>query len=172
MAAAPHSSEPIYPETCKKITHAESHQRIIAGTPHAWRLDSQKAMQIIGPLTFHDLRLGKFEVDPQLLGDVVLARKGIGTAYHLAVVLDDAFQEITHVTRGEDLLASTHIHRILQALLNLPEPFYLHHALMLDASGKRLAKSSGAQSIASLREQRLTPNEILAMTEPNFPNCI
>jgi glutamyl-Q tRNA(Asp) synthetase len=172
MAAAPHGAEPVYPGTCRKLTPEESQDRIIAGHSHAWRLDAQKAIQVTGPLAFHDLRLGKFKVDPQCLGDVVLARKDIGTAYHLAVVVDDAFQEITHVTRGEDLLASTHVHRILQALLDLPEPLYLHHALMLDDTGKRLAKSSGARSIAFLRETGLTAPEILAMTEANLPNCI
>jgi len=173
MATAPHGPDtPIYPGTCKKLTSKETHERLDAGIPHAWRLDAPKALQIAGPLTFQDLRLGSFRINSQLLGDVVLARKDIGAAYHLAVVVDDAFQGITHVTRGEDLLASTHVHRLLQALLDLPEPLYLHHALMLDDTGKRLAKSSGARTIADLRESGLTPQKVLALTEPNYPDCI
>ena len=103
-------------------------------------------------------------MNPDLLGDVVLARKDIGTAYHLAVVVDDAFQEITHVTRGEDLLSSTHVHRLLQELLGLPEPVYLHHPLMLDEHGKRLAKRTDSLSVATLRERGMSPAEILALT--------
>lgn len=170
MVAAPHESEAIYPGTCKKLKPVEIQERIHARIPHAWRLNAAEAAAVAGPLTFHDLRLGTFKVEPQLLGDVVLARKDIGTAYHLAVVVDDAFQEITHVTRGEDLLSSTHVHRLLQALLGLPEPIYLHHLLMLDETGKRLAKSNDAQSIAFLREQGLTQAEILALTDPCLPD--
>jgi glutamyl-Q tRNA(Asp) synthetase len=107
-------------------------------------------------------------VNPDLLGDVVLARKDIGTAYHLAVVVDDAFQEITHVTRGQDLLPSTHVHRLLQALLGFPEPLYFHHPLVLDGAGKRLAKRSESQSIATLRAQGWSPNDVLGLTEHTF----
>jgi glutamyl-Q tRNA(Asp) synthetase len=103
---------------------------------------------------------------------VVLARKDIGTAYHLAVVVDDAFQRITHVTRGEDLLPSTHVHRLLQNLLDLPEPVYLHHALVLDDQGKRLAKRLAkrhdALSIAALRESGLTPGQVRARLEAHW----
>ncbi len=121
MAAAPQGPEgPIYPGTCRRLSTTEREEKISAGIPHAWRLDSQLAAAITGPLTFQDLRFGTITVNPGPLGDVVLARKDIGTAYHLAVVVDDAFQEITHVTRGEDLLASTHVHRILKVLLYLP----------------------------------------------------
>jgi glutamyl-Q tRNA(Asp) synthetase len=101
-------------------------------------------------------------VNPDLLGDVILARKDIGPAYHLAVVVDDAFQQITHVTRGEDLLPSTHVHRLLQALLGLPEPVYLHHELVLDDQGKRLAKRCDSLSIATLREAGITPDEVIS----------
>ena len=118
-----------------------------------------------GPLTFRDLRFGEIPVDPDLLGDVVLARKDIGTAYHLAVVVDDAFQEITHVTRGEDLLSSTHVHCLLQVLLGFPAPLYLHHLLMLDEAGKRLAKRNDSLSVAALRDRGLSAVEVLAMTD-------
>lgn len=154
MASAPQGPEgPIYPGTCRKLTPPEQQERIAAGQAHAWRLDAAIASALTGPLTFHDLRFGTISVNPALLGDVVLARKDIGTAYHLAVVVDDAFQEITHVTRGEDLLSSTHVHRLLQVLLDLPEPIYLHHELVLDEHGKRLAKRNDALSIATMRER-------------------
>jgi len=107
-------------------------------------------------------------VNPGLLGDAVLARKDIGTAYHLAVVVDDAFQQITHVTRGEDLLPSTHIHRLLQVLLGLPEPAYLHHPLVLDEQGKRLAKRHDALAIATLREAGLPATGVLARIDAEF----
>jgi glutamyl-Q tRNA(Asp) synthetase len=171
MAAAPQGPEgPVYPGTCRKLTAAECGERLASGAAHAWRLDSRKAARVAGPLTFHDLRFGTTGVNPDLLGDVVLARKDIGTAYHLAVVVDDAFQQITHITRGEDLLPSTHVHRLLQALLGLPQPAYLHHPLMLDAQGKRLAKRCDALSIAALRESGRSPAEVLGQTDPWFQN--
>jgi len=164
MAAAPQGPRnTVYPRTCLKLSPAETSEKLGAGLPHAWRLDSRKAAAITGKLTFHDLRFGEFHVDPELLGDVVLARKDIGTAYHLAVVVDDAFQEVTHVTRGEDLLESTHIHRQLQVLLGLPEPTYLHHRLMLDENGKRLAKRNDALAIATLRERGMTPQDVMQL---------
>lgn len=165
MAAAPQGPEgPVYPGACRSLAPAVRQEKFDAGMPHAWRLDSRMAASITGPLTFHDLRFGMVPVDPGLLGDVVLARKDIGTAYHLAVVVDDAFQQISHVTRGEDLLSSTHAHRLLQALLGLPEPVYLHHALMLDEQGKRLAKRCDSLSIAAMREAGRTAEEVLART--------
>jgi glutamyl-Q tRNA(Asp) synthetase len=169
MAAAPHGPEgPVYPGTCRHLGRQEREEKIAAGLPHAWRLDARMAASTAGPLTFLDLRFGTIAVDPDFLGDVVLARKDIGTAYHLAVVVDDAFQRITHVTRGEDLLPSTHVHRLLQNLLDLPEPVYLHHALVLDDQGKRLAKRHDALSIAALRESGLTPGQVRARLEAHW----
>jgi glutamyl-Q tRNA(Asp) synthetase len=169
MAAAPQGPEgPLYPGTCRRLSTNEREEKSAAGIPHAWRLDSQLAAAITGPLTFHDLRLGTLVVNPGLLGDVVLARKDIGSAYHLAVVVDDAFQEITHVTRGEDLLPSTHVHRLLQFLLDVPQPVYLHHPLVLDEQGKRLAKRHDALSIATLREAGLTAADVLARIDTEF----
>ena len=166
MGAAPQGPEaPIYPGTCRKLTHDEALEKLTSGIPYAWRLHSAKAAEITGPLAFRDLRFGEIPVNPDLLGDVVLARKDIGTAYHLAVVVDDAFQQITHVTRGEDLLASTHVHRVLQVLLQLPEPVYFHHPLMLDEQGNRLAKRSEARSIAVLRAGGLSAKEVLGLTD-------
>jgi len=166
MAAAPQGPEgPLYPGSCRNIPDAEREEKIAAEIPHAWRLDSGKAAALAGPLTFTDLCFGTITVDPALLGDVVLARKDIGCAYHLAVVVDDAYQQITHVTRGEDLLPSTHVHRLLQFLLGLPQPLYLHHPLLLDEHGKRLAKRHDSLAIAALREAGHTPSEALARTD-------
>ena len=137
----------------------------LADGSHAWRLDSRKAAELTGRLTFTDLRHGTQVVNPDLLGDVVLARRDIGTAYHLAVVVDDAYQEISHVTRGEDLLPSTHVHRLLQALLGLPEPVYLHHGLVLDAQGRRLAKRHDALAIAELRQTGMSAAAVLAQLQ-------
>lgn len=170
MAAAPHGPEgPLYPGTCRNLSEAELDEKLASGASCAWRLDARRAADFTGPLTFRDLRFGTVAVDPTLNGDVVLARKDIGTAYHLAVVVDDAFQQITHVTRGEDLLPSTHVHRLLQSMLKLPAPLYLHHRLMLDETGERLAKRSQSQSIEHLRTSGLSPTDLLARTTPMMP---
>lgn len=164
MLAAPHGNETIiYPGICRNLDPKTREQRIASGEPHSWRFDSAKAAQIHGSLTFHDLRYGTTTVDAMINGDVVLARKDIGTSYHLAVVVDDAFQGITHVTRGEDLLGASHVQRQLQAILGFREPLYLHHALVRDESGIRLAKRDDARSIRSLREQGFTPEAVLDM---------
>lgn len=161
--AAPHGPEgPLYPGTCRKLSDEVRREKIAAGLSHAWRLDAGKAAVMTGPLVFTDLLHGEIQVDPLLLGDVVLARKDIGVAYHLAVVVDDDFQHITHVTRGEDLLSSTHVHRLLQQLLGLPEPVYLHHPLVLDENGKRLAKRHDALSIEAMRLSGATPESVVA----------
>jgi glutamyl-Q tRNA(Asp) synthetase len=164
MRAAPQGPEgPLYPGTCRGLSPAQREQRLADGLTPAWRLDSQKAAAIAGKLTFHDLRHGSFEVQAGLLGDVVLARKDIGAAYHLAVVVDDAFQAISHVTRGEDLLPASHVQRLLQALLGLPEPVYLHHELVCDSEGRRLAKRHDSLAIATLRAEGRTASDVLAM---------
>lgn len=166
-ASAPQGDlPPVYPGTCRKLSDAERRSRISQGRSYAWRLDSTKATATTGPLTFHDLRHGVVEVDPTLSGDCVLARKDIGIAYHLAVVVDDAFQDISHVTRGDDLLFATHVHRILQELLELPQPLYLHHALVVDESGKRLAKRDAARSLRHFRESGSSASEVLARIDP------
>jgi glutamyl-Q tRNA(Asp) synthetase len=164
--SAPHGPDTaIYPGTCRVLSARETHDRIATGEAHAWRFDAGKAAAIHGGLSFHDLRFGKIRVDTSVNRDAVLARKDIGVAYHLAVVVDDDFQEITHVTRGEDLLGATHIHRQLQAILGFREPAYLHHACLCDESGKRLAKRDDARSIRALREQGLSPAKVLAMAQ-------
>ncbi|TAE77173.1 MAG: tRNA glutamyl-Q(34) synthetase GluQRS [Verrucomicrobia bacterium] len=163
MTSAPHGPEgALYPGTCRKLTADEIAARLQQGAQAAWRLDATRASSLAGALTFNDLQHGIHRVDATLLGDVILARRDIGTAYHLAVVVDDAFQQVTHVTRGEDLLPSTHVHRLLQAMLGYPEPLYLHHRLVTDENGVRLAKRHDALSLRSLREQGARPSELLS----------
>jgi glutamyl-Q tRNA(Asp) synthetase len=164
MGNAPHGPEGIlYPGICKKMGECERSERVAAGDVHCWRLDAEKALKLCGPLTFEDHFKGVLEVDLSCLGDVVLARKDIATSYHLAVVVDDAMQGITDVTRGEDLLFSTHVHRVLQALLGLPVPQYHHHRLIVDATGKRLAKRDNAMSVRGFRERGMTAEEVFAL---------
>jgi glutamyl-Q tRNA(Asp) synthetase len=172
MGAAPHGPEgPLYPGTCRHLSPDQRLQRLAAGASPAWRLDAQLTAALTGSLTFTDLRHGRITVRPALLGDVVLARKDIGTAYHLAVVVDDAFQAVSHVTRGEDLLPATHVQRLLQTALGLPEPVYLHHPLVLDDHGRRLAKRHDALAIATLREAGLSPAAVLALLPPGAGAC-
>ena len=142
---------PIYAGTCRHLDRHEAERRV-ASEPHCWRLDVNKATNATGTLTWYDEFLGEQEADPAALGDVVLVPKETPVAYHLAVTLDDARDEISHVVRGHDLFASTHIHRLLQALLDLPTPIYVHHRLLLDDSGQKLAKSRDSNSLSKLRE--------------------
>jgi glutamyl-Q tRNA(Asp) synthetase len=100
--------------------------------------------------------------EPGRSGDIILARKDVGVAYHLAVVIDDAHQGVTHVIRGEDLFDAAHLQRLLQALLGLPTPIYRHHRLLLGADGKRLAKRNGGETLADLRAAGATPDEVRA----------
>ncbi len=139
-----------YPGICRDLTLAEQQARV-ATTPHAWRINMARATALAGPLDWHDVDAGRVTADPLSHGDVVLARKDAPASYHLAVTIDDAAQGVSDVVRGADLFAATHVHRLLQALLGLPTPRYHHHALLCDADGKRLAKRSGAPSLAQLR---------------------
>lgn len=173
MGAAPQGPEgPIYPGICRELSPAVREQKLNAGVPCAWRLDTCKAAKIAGSLTFQDLHAGITTANPEMLGDVVLSRKDIGTAYHLAVVVDDAEQNITHVTRGEDLFNSTHIHRLLQHLLKIPTPVYFHHSLVVDEKGERLAKRCDSKSIASFRSEGLSASDILAMMDDVYLPCL
>ncbi|MFI4988582.1 MAG: tRNA glutamyl-Q(34) synthetase GluQRS [Alphaproteobacteria bacterium] len=168
-AAAPHGGEgQLYPGTCRRLASAERRERLAAGRHYALRLDVAAALAITGPLAWHDRERGTVRAAAEMHGDVVLARKELGTSYHLAVTLDDNIQGVTLVTRGEDLFAATHIHRLLQALLGLEEPDYHHHALLSDTSGRRLAKREGAPTLASLREGGAGPAEVRALV--GFPD--
>lgn len=152
---------PLYPGTCRSLSAQERTDRVASGVPYALRLDVEKAIQRAGStLLWRDLDHGEFTATPAIFGDVVLARKETPASYHLSVVVDDALQGITLVTRGEDLLPATHLHRLLQHLLGLPVPEYHHHRLILDEQGRRLAKRDNARSIQSLRETGWTAQRV------------
>ncbi|HWE99805.1 MAG TPA: glutamate--tRNA ligase family protein, partial [Caulobacteraceae bacterium] len=144
------------------LSAQEEAARLAAGEPFAWRLNLAAAERAAGPLSFVEAgegptgELGRIAVEAGPVGDVVLARKDVGVAYHLAVVVDDARQAITEVVRGQDLFEATHIQRVLQALLGLPEPGYRHHRLILGPDGKRLAKRDRAETLRSIRERGVT----------------
>ncbi len=163
-ASAPHGPDgPLYPGTCRRLDAQEVRRRM-AMQPHAWRLDVGKALLSCsgkGPLAWSD-NGALVQARPEMFGDVVLARKDAPTSYHLAVTVDDAAQGVTDVVRGRDLYEATHVHRLLQALLNLPTPQYHHHGLLTDDAGRRLAKRNGAPTIASLREAGVDPRALVA----------
>jgi len=162
---APHGPEgPLYPGTCRALSASERKSRISLGRPYALRLDVAAGLARTGPLTWQDLDRGVILAEPRLLGDVVLGRRDAPASYHLAVSLDDDLQGVNLVTRGEDLLAATHIHRLLQSLLDLATPAYRHHRLLTDDKGERLAKRDGALTLAALRQAGHAPAEVRAMT--------
>jgi glutamyl-Q tRNA(Asp) synthetase len=159
---------PLYPGKAHLLPQFERERRIAAGEPYALRLDMATAMERAGPLFWSETgappeAAEATQTKPEAWGDVVLARKETPTSYHLAVVVDDALQGITHVVRGQDLFASTSVHRLLQALLGLPSPHYGHHRLMLERDGHKLAKSTGAVALATLRREGAKPADIRAM---------
>lgn len=151
---------PHYPPLDKQIASSESAARIGAGEKHAWRLDMEKAMEKLpAPLFFTETgeaNAGEQPADPSIWGDVVLWRSDAPSSYHLSVTIDDAKQGITHVVRGLDLFHATHVHRLLQTLLGLPEPVYHHHRLIMDESGRKLSKSEGDTSLSNLRDSGLS----------------
>ena len=152
---------PLYPGTCRGLSLQERQARIARGEAYAIRLDAREAADVAGPLRFFEHGQER-AVDPFLFGDVVLARKDMPASYHLAVVVDDAFQEVSLVTRGEDLLPAAHIQRLLQALLGLPAPAYAHHRLILDAEGRKFSKRDRSVTLRSLRGQGVTPAGVAA----------
>jgi len=155
-------------DTDRLLSSGEQQRRAASGMAAAWRLRMDQARHKAGAdhLTWHDQLSGTHKATPEIFGDSVIARGDIGVSYHLAVVVDDALDGISLVTRGEDLASSTHLHRLLQALLDLPTPLYLHHALVCDATGKRLAKRDAAQSIAHYRQQGDTRHQLLDELPP------
>lgn len=162
--AAPHGDDgPVYPGTCRNLPTEERLRRVAAGESFALRLDVARSLARTGPLEWEEESRGMIAAEPERLGDVVLARKDVRTSYHLAVSVDDALQRVTLVTRGADLFTATHMHRLLQALLDLPTPRYRHHALLTDASGRRYAKRDKALTLRALREAGRTPAEVQAM---------
>ena len=152
---------PVYPGLCRGRSMRD------AGPQDALRLDMQKAVRGLPRLSFTEhgpCRAGVHVPDPDRLvdevGDVVLSRRDMGTSYHLSVVVDDAVQRITEVTRGADLFTATFLHVLLQALLELPRPSYYHHELIRDEDGKRLAKRDAARALSQLRAEGVTPQEV------------
>jgi len=167
--AAPHGPEgPLYPGTCRALEPAERARRVAVGESFALRLDVAAALARCGPLFWEDEIAGRIAADPASLGDVVLARKEAPASYHLAVTVDDALQGVTLVTRGVDLFAATHIHRLLQALLDLPVPRWCHHPLLTDAAGRRFAKRDRAQTLRALREAGHGPADVRVLA--GFPD--
>ncbi|MEQ8355428.1 MAG: tRNA glutamyl-Q(34) synthetase GluQRS [Kiloniellaceae bacterium] len=168
--AAPHGPSPsTYPGTCRRLKPVTRDERVAAGDPYALRLDMARAIATAeskhgGPLGWLDRGRGEQPCEPGPQGDVVLARKDVAASYHLSVVVDDAAQGVTLVTRGEDLFDASHVHRLLQQLLELPVPDYHHHRLVTDGNGERLAKRSDALAIRSLRAAGRSPAEVIAMT--------
>lgn len=163
-ARAPHGPEgPVYPGTCRALSGREAARRRSAGAPFALRLDMARAARRAGALSWTDLDRGEVAARPEAFGDVVLARKDAPASYHLAVAVDDHLQGIEVVSRGVDLFAATHVHRLLQALLGYRTPRYLHHRLVADAAGRRLAKRHDGPRLRALREAGRTPEEVRAM---------
>ncbi|MGQ7830049.1 tRNA glutamyl-Q(34) synthetase GluQRS [Altererythrobacter sp. Z27] len=146
---------PVYPGTCKG-------KPLDPARPAAWRLDMEDAIAQVGELVWEDELAGTILANPGAFGDVVLVRKDEPASYHLAATLDDAADGVTLVTRGKDLFAATHIHRLLQALLDLPVPTWHHHALLLDESGEKLAKRRDS---ASLADRRMAGEDGLLLAE-------
>ena len=157
---------PLYPGTAKQLSAAERARLIESGAPYALRLDMSAAVVHAGNLTWTDQgegpdgETGAVVAHPQAWGDVILARKETPTSYHLSVVVDDALQDITEVVRGQDLFHATGVHRLLQHLLGLPEPAYLHHRLIRDEAGAKLAKSTASTGLRELRAAGMTPAEV------------
>jgi glutamyl-Q tRNA(Asp) synthetase len=160
--AAPHGHAAIYPGTCRQLSASERARRIAGGAAYALRFDAGEAARRFGPLTFVDEGRGTVTVDSGVMGDAVIARKDVPASYQLAVVVDDAAQGVTLVTRGEDLYEATHVQRLLQAALGLPEPRYHHHKLIVNDAGERLSKRDGAQALSALRAAGVTPAELRA----------
>ena len=172
--SAPHGPEgPVYPGTCRGLSEEERTRRIGAGEAHAWRIDMQEAVARAGAVTWQAMSFSPLsypqmeaqalhKAEPLTHGDVVLARKDAPASYHLSCTLDDAAMGISHVLRGDDLLGATDVHRLLQALLDLPSPAYIHHPLLVDADCRRLAKRSGSIALADLRAQGMDAAALVA----------
>jgi glutamyl-Q tRNA(Asp) synthetase len=162
-AEAPQGPDgPLYPGTCRHLSEDERQARMARGESYAVRLDAAKAAGAVGSLEL--IEHGEAHaVHPLLFGDAVLARKDMPASYHLAVVVDDAFQGVTLVTRGADLKPAAHVQRLLQALLGYPAPAYAHHRLILDKAGRKFSKRDSAVTLRALRAGGMTPAGVEAM---------
>jgi len=171
-AAAPWPRDPdgapLYPGIGNQLTADQRAEAIASGAAYALRLDMAAARAVVGELSWQELgrgpedETGAIVARPEAWGDVVIARKETPTSYHLSVVIDDALQGVTEVVRGADLFWSTSVHRLLQQLLGLPAPVYRHHALIRDAEGRKLSKSTGATGLRQLRAAGVTPAQVRA----------
>jgi glutamyl-Q tRNA(Asp) synthetase len=172
-AVADPDGAPVYPGLFRDAPASETEARKAAGEPYSLRLHVKRALLAAQEktrgrdLTFREIgddgRETLHAADPERWGDVILARKETPASYHLAVVVDDALQGVTHVSRGRDLFAATGLHRLLQVLLDLPEPLYQHHRLVADAQGRKLSKSWKDTSLRSLRAAGRTPGDVITL---------
>lgn len=166
--SAPHGPEGhLYPGTCKQLSASERADKIAQGLPYAIRIDMDKASAMAGPLRWHDLSAGWQDATPGILGDAVLARKDTPVSYHLCVTHDDALQGVSLVTRGQDLFHATHLHRLLQALLDLPTPDYDHHRLLFGPDGKKFSKRNKGLTLGAVRQKGFSPDELQRMLGAN-----
>ncbi|WP_426411269.1 tRNA glutamyl-Q(34) synthetase GluQRS [Bradyrhizobium ganzhouense] len=160
---------PLYPGIAKSLSATERKQLIESGAPYALRLDMAAARQRVFGLAWNELgkgpdgEWGTVVARPEAWGDVILARKETPTSYHLSVVVDDALQGVSEIVRGQDLFHATSVHRLLQALLDLPEPAYRHHALIRDEAGRKLSKSTRSTGLRELREAGASPAGIRSL---------
>ena len=161
---------PLYPPADKALPVKERKRRIAENAPFAWRLDVGTAMARVGKnlawAEFVDETLSatrSVEARPQDWGDVIVARRDIPTSYHLAVVMDDALQGVSHVVRGQDLFSATGVQRLLQEILELPQPSYFHHRLILGPDGRKLSKSLKDTGLAALRDAGASPEDVRRM---------
>ncbi len=169
-ATAPHGPDGVvYAGTCRSLPPSEREDRIAAGQPHAWRLDVAQALGRTGPLDFTEEGRGRLRCDPLAHGDVVLARRDAPSSYHLCVTHDDAAQGVSLVTRGADLLPATGIHRLLQAVLEWPEPGYAHRPLLTGPDGRRLSKRDGSDSLRAMRAAGVTAGQVRATLQGDGP---
>jgi len=158
---APHGDTALaYPGTCRQLPNDPERR---ATTPHCWRLDSAKALEMIGLPNWHEADGQTFEAHASQIGDAILARKDAPASYHLSCVVDDAESGVTLVVRGADLRSSTPIQRLLQSLLDLPEPAYLHHPLVTHEDGRRLAKRDNAPTLAAMRDADVNGRELASL---------
>ena len=161
---------PPYPRTCLNLAVSDVESKKSENVPFALRLNMKKAMEVakkMSPLVWKDENKGEITAQPEIFGDVVLARKDIPTSYHLAVTLDDHIQGVTMVSRGNDLFLATHLHRLLQGLLSLDTPVYAHHKLMENEDGSRMSKREKSMTLKSLRESGLQPSDIRKLVYKN-----
>ncbi|MDA4845826.1 tRNA glutamyl-Q(34) synthetase GluQRS [Hoeflea poritis] len=163
---------PLYPGNERSLPDGDLAASLEAGQPFAWRLDMEKACSLAAQdITWSEEgrgpsgETGAITANPRAWGDVILARKDTPTSYHLSVVVDDALQDITDIVRGHDLFHATSVHRLLQVLLELPEPRYRHHALLVDGSGRKLSKSDGDTAVSALRRNGLSADEVIRICE-------